>query len=54
MDGIIEEKAGAIGRIGCYYPVDLLIFDLSIEVPVCDLFGKDVVIGIRWCDLTFV
>jgi len=54
-DGILEPKKGEVGRIGCYYPVTLSVFDLSVEAPVNGLPTKeDAAIGIRWRDLALV
>ena len=54
-DGILQPVKGEVGRIGCYYPVTLSCFDLSVEVPVNDLPTQPLAaIGIRWCDLALV
>lgn len=54
-DGILQPAKGEEGRIGCYYPVGLSCFDLSVEVPVNGLPTQpEAAIGIRWRDLAFV
>ncbi len=52
-DGLLQPRTAETGRIGCYYPVSLSIFDLSTEAPVHGLPTQpDAAIGIPWRDLT--
>ena len=54
-DGVLQPVKGEEGRIGCYYPVGLSCFDLSVEAPVNGLPTQpEAAIGIRWRDLEFV
>lgn len=54
-DGFLQPLKGEEGRIGCYYPVGLSCFDLSVEAPVNGLPTQpEAAIGIRWRDLEFV
>lgn len=51
-DGVLRPGQGEVGRIACYYPVTLSLFDLSVEAPVEGLATQpEAAIGIRWCDL---
>ncbi len=53
--GILQPSKGETGRIGCYYPVGLSIFELSIEAPVNGLQSQpEAAIGIPWRDLALV
>lgn len=55
QDGVLQPGKGEEGRIGCYYPVSLSCFDLSVEAPVNGLpVQPEAAIGIRWRDLAFV
>lgn len=52
-DGLLQPRTAETGRIGCYYPVSLSIFDLSTEAPVHGLPTQpEAAIGIPWRDLT--
>lgn len=53
--GLLQPCAGETGRIACYYPVSLSIFDLSLEAPVSGLPSHpEAAIGIPWENLLVV
>lgn len=52
LDGVLQPSAGETGRIKCNYPVELSVFDLSVEAPVFGLScHPEASVGIRWRDL---
>ncbi|OGR17968.1 MAG: hypothetical protein A2X81_15110 [Desulfobacterales bacterium GWB2_56_26] len=55
INGILQPGKGEMGRIGCYYPVGLSAFDLSLEAPVNGLaIQPEAAIGIPWRDLELI